>query len=642
MNSSNTADKNLSATIEATKQTNEQHGTATTRTEDGRSPYFRTYREDQEQRRSTTEPTTRTRLVARLAGLLWALMDAPSNADSRIDPEVAMEQRGDGDVYTERTAAKTDFGTRAEPVDGLYGYTSDGYPIVPERGQLMRARTNANGQPADALIEPDSAGDLASWHPGNASSKFVDPTGEQVVGVASGLDESAGRTTAHTPSTPTSKAVDHRVTTTGRHSNSAAHGSAESRLQAYDRPDDAETHNQAERMETTTGLETADLEVLLPDGEYVRLGDLVTEPEQFAGSSLESIERSLALEAEKRKVTDGICHPGELSDDVELVGHAKWLNNRFDELAATRPTAAELAEAREKRAKQAKKDRLRPLLELDPDEHEEVCAMAHRLLSDDFEKVYEVRKSPLTLALALAERVNRGVEPTNALLRQAEDEANDPQNVQKIGNVRYMSTAQTKGRFSTQGRVSILFENTHPGIKQAGVLQDETGTIRFAIWKKSEWDETRPTPDPTDFGGRTLIRSHRFPELTVGDLVRVENVHKGWYGNEATFETRRDSEITILEQAPDDSDDESASTPQQTPSVESRRTRPHRKSKPSITGTAVPRNPIAYWRGSESWVFPIADWMPDWWLAQDDVEVVAQNRSTASETATKQQVTRTT
>ncbi len=100
------------------------------------------------------------------------------------------------------------------------------------------------------------------------------------------------------------------MTTTGRHSSSASLGSAESRLQAYDRPDDTETHNHAERTKTTTGLKTADLEVLLPDGEYVRLGDLITEPEQFAGSSLEAIERSLALEAEKRKVTDGICHPG--------------------------------------------------------------------------------------------------------------------------------------------------------------------------------------------------------------------------------------------------------------------------------------------------------------------------------------------
>jgi hypothetical protein len=97
--------------------------------------------------------------------------------------------------------------------------------------------------------------------------------------------------------------------------------------------------------------------------------------------------------------------------------------------------------------------------------------------------------------------------------------------------------------------VAILFENTHPGIKQAGVLQDDTGSIKFAIWKKSEWDETRPTPDPTDVRGRTLIRSHRFPKLHVGDLVRCEDVVKGWYNDTATFETRRDSTLTILERA---------------------------------------------------------------------------------------------
>jgi hypothetical protein len=138
--------------------------------------------------------------------------------------------------------------------------------------------------------------------------------------------------------------------------------------------------------------------------------------------------------------------------------------------------------------------------------------MANRLLSEGFEKVHEVRKQPLTLAIALGERVSRGVEPASALPRPAGTEATDPRNVEAIGNVRYVSTRQTKGRFSTQGRVAILFENTHPGVKQAGVLQDDTGWIEFATWKKIEWDETRPTPDPTDVGGRTLIRSHRFPE----------------------------------------------------------------------------------------------------------------------------------
>ncbi|WP_318571267.1 hypothetical protein [Salinigranum marinum] len=600
MNSSNTADKNLPTTVEATTH-RIPHGTADSRTDARRSPYFRDYREEQERRRSTDTAETTT-LVTRLAGLLWAIVDQAAAESSVHDTGVATYPDADPARFTERTASKTDFGTRAEPVDGLYGYTPDGDPVVPERGQLMRARTNANGQPADALLEPDAAGDLATWTPGNASANFVDPTGEQIVGVASGLDESATRTAAPASTTAPATVDD---------------------LQASDRPEKTE-----DRDDITTGIKTADLEVLTPGGEYVRLGDLLVEPEQFAGTSLESIERSLALKAEKQRVTDGICRPGELSDEIELVGHAKWLNNRFDELAAQRPSTKEIAAARAEAAAQAREERLRPLLELDSDTHDEVCEMANRLLSEDFETVHEVRKQPLTLAIALAERVSRGVKPASALLRQAEAEANDPRNIQTIGNVRYMSTRQTKGRFSTQGRVAILFENTHPGIKQTGVLQDDTGSIRFAIWRKSEWDETRPTPDPTDVGGRTLIRSHRFPELAVGDLVRAENVLKGRYGDEATFETRRDSELTILERAADNSEDDTATS--ETATTHERRPRQRRRTGPKTIGTPVPKNPIAYWRGSERWVFPITDWTPDWWLAQENVETVEQDRSEVS------------
>ncbi|RCU44388.1 hypothetical protein DU504_16655 [Haloplanus salinus] len=600
MNSSNTADKNLPATVEATTH-KDPNGTADSRTDARRSPYFRDYRKEQERRRSTDTAGTTT-LVTRLAGLLWAIVDQAAADRSTRDADVATDTDADQERFTERTASKTDFGTRAEPVDGLYGYTPDGDPVVPERGQLMRARTNANGQPADALLEPDAAGDLATWTPGNASSNFVDPTGEQIVGVASGLDESATRTAA--PETTAPAAVDD--------------------LQAYDRPEEFEDDD------TTTGIETANLEVLRPGGEYVRLGDLLAEPEQFAGTSLASIERPLALKAEKQRVTDGICRPGELSDEIELVGHAKWLNNRFDELAEQRPTTTEIAATRAEAATQARDERLRPLLELDSDTHDQICEMANRLLSEDFEKVHEVRKQPLTLAIALAKRISRDVEPASALLRQAEAEANDPRNIQTIGNVRYMSTRQTKGRFSTQGRVAILFENTHPGIKQAGVLQDDTGSIRFAIWKKSEWDETRPTPDPTDVSGRTLIRSHRFPELAVGDLVRAKNVVKGWYGDEATFETRRDSELTILKRAADDSKDDTATS--ETATTHERRPRQRRRTDPKTTGTPIPKNPIAYWRGSERWVFPITDWTPDWWLAQENVETVEQDRSEVSMT----------
>jgi hypothetical protein len=69
--------------------------------------------------------------------------------------------------------------------------------------------------------------------------------------LASGLDESATRTTA--PETTAHATVDD--------------------LQASDRPEEFEDDD------TTTGIETADLEVLTPGGEYVRLGDLLVEPE---------------------------------------------------------------------------------------------------------------------------------------------------------------------------------------------------------------------------------------------------------------------------------------------------------------------------------------------------------------------------
>jgi hypothetical protein len=176
--------------------------------------------------------------------------------------------------------------------------------------------------------------------------------------------------------------------------------------------------------------------------------------------------------------------------------------------------------------------------------------MVDRLLSDEFDRVVEIRKSRLTLAIALAKRLHDGADPTQALLRQADAEATDPGNILRVGNVRYTPVKATRGRFSTQGTILRLFEDTHPDIKQAGLLSDDTGVIKFAIWKKSEWDETRPTPDPTD-DGRTLIRSHRHPELHEGDVVRCEDVIKRWYNGDPTFETRRDSTLTIVERQMD-------------------------------------------------------------------------------------------
>ena len=575
MNSSNTPDMNVSGTDNETTEPTTTDATASTRPTDTQTPVFRADRKHRE-RADTSED--RSALVRMLSGLLHALVtDDTESSASTATEETAHEST----AYTERTAAKNEYGTRTEPVDGVYGHTTDGEPVVAPTGQLAASRIDANWTPGDTLYDPDRAGDVKGSGP-NASFLFaeqsgeqrttfaiaydhtagptlVDPSGERMIGVASGLEPTMPRTAsattqepprsrlasvlpAHARSSERDSGLDHELLETLP----AAEQARLRRLRALDIPTDPTPED------TTEGVPTAELEVQTPDGRLTPLGELFAEPEQFARSSLESIEYSLAITAETQRVTDGILtawtNPDIQLGTVELVGHAKWLANRYDEYASMRPSSAQAAEARAEREAVAYEERIRPLVELDAEQHEQVSRMVDRLLSEEFDRVVEIRKSRLTLGIELAKRLHNGAEPTQALLRQADAEATDPRNVLTVGNVRYASVDSTRGRFSTQGTVSRLFENTHPAIKQAGLLQDHTGVMKFAVWTKSEWDETRPTPDPTD-DGRTLIRSHRHPALREGDVVRCENVLKRWYNGDPTFETRRDSTLSIVERS---------------------------------------------------------------------------------------------
>jgi hypothetical protein len=577
MNSSNTPDISVSETDNETTESTTIYATACTRPTDTSSPAFRADREHGERADSVDDRTT---LVRRLVGILHALVteDTESSTSTPTDGTAP-----ESTAYTERTAAKNEYGTRTEPVDGVYGQTADGDPVVAPTGRLAASRIDANWTPGDTLFDPDRARDVTASGP-NASFLFaeqsgeqrrtfaitydhtagptlVDPSGDRMIGVASGLEPTMPRTASATTQEPARS----RLASILAHSRSqdrdgaldhellemlpAAEQTRLHRLRALDIPVDPTPE------ESSEGVSTAELEVQTPDGRLNPLGELFDEPEQFARSSLESIEYSLAVTAEMRRVTDGILtartDPDIQPGTVELVDHAKWLANRYDEYASMRPSSAQLAEARAERAAAAYEARIRPLVGLDAERHDEVSRMVDRLLSEEFDRVVEIRKSRLTLGIGLAKRLHEGADATQALLRQTDAEATDPRNVLTVGNVRDASVGSTRGRFSTQGTVSLLFENTHPAIKQAGLLQDHTGVMKFAIWKKSEWDETRPTPDPTD-DGRTLIRSHCYPALREGDVVRCENVVKRWYNGDPTFETRRDSTLTIVERPTED------------------------------------------------------------------------------------------
>ena len=579
MNSSHTSDKKLSGTQDETTEPNTTDATALTRPTDTPSPAFRADREYSERADSLDD---RSALVRTLSGLLHALVTEDTESSTGIATDGTAPE---STAYTERTASKGEYGSKTEPVDGVYGHTAAGDPVVAPTGRLAASRIDANWTPGDTLYDPDRAGDVAAATGRNASFLFaeqsgdqqttfaieydhtagptlVDPSGERMIGIASGLEpttpRSAPATTQESPRSRLDSVLPARARSPDRDSGvdhelletlPAAEQARLRRLRALDIPADPTPED------TTEGVPTAKLEVQTPDGPLTPLGDLFDEPEQFSRSSLESIEHSLAVTAEIRRVTDGILtartDPDIQPGVVELMGHAKWLANRYDEYAAQRPSPAQLAEARADRAAAAYRERIRPLVNLDPTQHDQVSRMVDRLLSDEFDRVAEIRKSRLTLGIDLAKRLYNGAEPTQALLRQADAETTDPRNVLTVGNVRYTSVKSTRGRFSTQGTILRLFENTHRDITQAGLLQDHTGVMKFAIRVKSEWDETRPTPDPTD-DGRTLIRSHRHPALREGDVVRCEDVVKRWYNGDPTFETRRDSTLTIVDRSTDD------------------------------------------------------------------------------------------
>jgi hypothetical protein len=492
MNSSHTSDKKLSGTQNETTEPTTTDATALTRPTDTPSPAFRADREHSERADSLDD---RSALVRALSGLLHALVqdDTESSTSTATDGETP-----ESTAYTERTASKGEYGSRTEPVDGVYGHTADGDPVVAPTGRLAASRIDANWTPGDTLYDPDRAGDVAAATGRNASFLFaeqsgeqrttfaitydhtagptlVDPSGDRMIGVASGLEPTMPRTA----SAPTREPARSRLASILTHSRSqdredaldhallemlpAAEQARLHRLRALDIPVDPTPE------ESSEGVSTAELEVQTPDGRLTPLGDLFDEPEQFARSSLESIEYSLAVAAEMRRVTDGILtartDPDIQPGTVEFVGHAKWLANRYDEYATQRPSSAQLAEARAERAAAAYEARIRPLVDLDAEQHDQVSRMVDRLLSDEFDRVVEIRKSRLTLGIELAKRLHDDAEPTQALLRQADAEATDPRNVLTVGNVRYASVAETWGRFSTKGTVSRLFEKPHPAIK---------------------------------------------------------------------------------------------------------------------------------------------------------------------------------
>lgn len=102
----------------------------------------------------------------------------------------------------------------------------------------------------------------------------------------------------------------------------------------------------------------------------------------------------------------------------------------------------------------------------------------------------------------VADRVVDGRELSSAVLDVSEDLRTAPGHVIPIAAVGEVPRKEV----DIEGTVSVLWRPSHPSIQQVGLLEDETGRIKFTAWR----------------------RSH-VPMVREGQAVRLRNVATNWY-----------------------------------------------------------------------------------------------------------------
>jgi hypothetical protein len=500
----------------------------------------------------------------------------------------------------------------SESTDGCYGWYND-QPMVPSRSDERRAEMNARGRPADAISEPDALSTGEYIYMGH--DRLTDPTGDQLTGTASGLEE-------YIPTSSTAVPVQ-----LGRKLEPVETLDPDTqRLRELKIiPEDEQTPRESE------GVTTSELEVLLPYGEVAFLRHVVPNPEDYSRSSIAGIEFRLALDEELNRSSRGIDENGHMT------GVAALLDRHTDLLARFRTEHDRaLPERRDRnvrnfkqRSKQQVYNRAAPLRELGkehPELREEVLAETRRLLDGD--APHEIRKPPVAVASTLARRVLAGTDITTAFLSLVEEEQTDPSNVIRINAILKANLASSKGYVTTLGVVKKIYHPQVPGLKFAMILKDgnrREDEVRVSVWESSEYEETASTADPDDVDGEVLLAKKIFREPNEGDTVRLVNFKlprersKQTYQGQPKLDSRWASEIEIVERAP-------VSPSNQTSAI-ARPQRVGRSSSASDDGEPVPRSAAANFNGevSVSWPEP---WLIEYYIA-DELARVAQTGDAA-------------
>lgn len=102
----------------------------------------------------------------------------------------------------------------------------------------------------------------------------------------------------------------------------------------------------------------------------------------------------------------------------------------------------------------------------------------------------------------LARRVVEGADVASAVVTTCEELRTVPGQVVPIGMVRAVGRPEV----DVEGLVTELWKPSHASVQQVGLLEDNSGRIKFTVWKKS-----------------------RQPTVRVGDRVRFRGAARNWY-----------------------------------------------------------------------------------------------------------------
>jgi ssDNA-binding replication factor A large subunit len=224
-------------------------------------------------------------------------------------------------------------------------------------------------------------------------------------------------------------------------------------------------------FEATVEQETqAKVDANHPDG----IAD--TSEDRIHGVTLEQEERIQAREAE-----------------LERISAQAELGTQDGREQRTREVVSELCG----RDEPASVERTDPREELTQEELAEVNTQAMRIS----EEVQGGWVRPV-VAKQLAARIKRGQDLTKAVLELAEDLKTAPGAVVPIADVPDIAVSEV----TVEGTVQTLWEPSSSAIQQVGLIADDSGKIKFTVWKKSK---------------QTMVRE--------GQTVRFRAAAKNWY-----------------------------------------------------------------------------------------------------------------